>query len=419
MHEDEAPGSLPPPAVVPAPAAAPGWYPDPWSLAPYRWWDGGMWTASITWPSGRAGTLAGGGAVTGAPVPEERRPRLPAWLSPPVLVSAVLVVPLAAISVALEPVILLLALVPLFLVLPVLMWIDRLEPEPRAARFHAFAWGATVAVLVAVIANTIVGLTLGEAAAAVVSAPLVEETMKGLAVVWAVRRREVDGVVDGIVYAGWAGAGFAMVENLEFFLVAADEGALATTFVLRGILTPFAHPLFTMWIGAAIGLAVARRGPGSSRVPSFWHPRRGWWWGWVLAVVLHASWNGSLVWAGETGSGWILVGAALSFVAVFGGAIGLVVKVRRAERDTYLAMAPTLVAHYGLSPAEVGVVGSWRELLTVRRGLPRSERRRFDQMHAALARLAALHARPAGVDRSDEALLVDQLQRARRAPAER
>jgi RsiW-degrading membrane proteinase PrsW (M82 family) len=374
-----------------------------------------MWTASITWPGRR--TPAATDPSTGrgrATLPDgSRRPRLPAWLSPPVLVSGILVVPIAALAVLDEPLILALALVPLLLVLPALRWIDRLEPEPRAARFHAFAWGATVSVLVAVIANTIVALNVSEAAAAVISAPLAEETMKGLAVVWAVRRREVDGVVDGIVYAGWAGVGFAMVENLDYFLAASADGLLATTFVVRGLLTPFAHPLFTMWIGAAIGLAVARRGPGSTRVPSFWHPRRGWWWGWVLAVMLHAAWNGSLVWAGETGSGWILAGAALSFVAVFGGAIGLVATVRRREREQYLAMAPTLVAHYGLSPAEVGVHGSWSELLTARRGLPRSQRRDFDQLHAALARLAALHARPAGVDRADEALLVDQLQRAR------
>jgi uncharacterized protein DUF2510 len=27
---------------------APGWFPDPWQVAPYRWWDGGSWTVAIS-----------------------------------------------------------------------------------------------------------------------------------------------------------------------------------------------------------------------------------------------------------------------------------------------------------------------------------------------------------------------------------
>jgi uncharacterized protein DUF2510 len=28
----------------------PGWYPDPWGVAPYRWWDGATWTANVSPP---------------------------------------------------------------------------------------------------------------------------------------------------------------------------------------------------------------------------------------------------------------------------------------------------------------------------------------------------------------------------------
>lgn len=28
----------------------PGWYPDPWRQAPWRWWDGGRWTAHVSQP---------------------------------------------------------------------------------------------------------------------------------------------------------------------------------------------------------------------------------------------------------------------------------------------------------------------------------------------------------------------------------
>jgi len=72
----------------------------------------------------------------------------------------------------------------------------------------------------------------------------------------ALRRREVDGVTDGIVYAGWVALGFAVVEDMTYFSLTSIEGDLLPVFVVRAILTPFAHPLFTFWIGLALGRAV-------------------------------------------------------------------------------------------------------------------------------------------------------------------
>ncbi len=51
-----------------------------------------------------------------------------------------------------------------------------------------------------------------------ISAPIVEEGAKGLFLVGLLifRRRELDGVVDGIVYAGLTAAGFAFTENILY-----------------------------------------------------------------------------------------------------------------------------------------------------------------------------------------------------------
>ena len=65
---------------------------------------------------------------------------------------------------------------------------DRYEPEPVWMLAIAFIWGATIATAVSAILNTmgglVVGLTISEAAgevfSAVISAPIVEETFKGL-----------------------------------------------------------------------------------------------------------------------------------------------------------------------------------------------------------------------------------------------
>ena len=121
---------------------------------------------------------------------------------------------------------------------------------------------------------------------AIVVAPIVEETCKGAAVllVFLYRRREFDGVVDGIVYAGMAGIGFAFTENVLYLGRAlADSGVdgLAATFVLRCIFGPFAHPLFTMATGVGFGIAVTTR----RRAVRYLAPIVGW----LVAVLLHAS----------------------------------------------------------------------------------------------------------------------------------
>jgi len=39
---------------------AAGWYPDPWSVAPWRWWDGAQWTAGLYGPYGEAWPIGAG-----------------------------------------------------------------------------------------------------------------------------------------------------------------------------------------------------------------------------------------------------------------------------------------------------------------------------------------------------------------------
>jgi RsiW-degrading membrane proteinase PrsW (M82 family) len=374
----------------PAPPVAPGWYPDPWRVAAFRWWDGRVWTPHAVSPT----------PAPGAATP----PRLGSWLSVPVVVGLLLVGPVLGTLLVTSPEIAALALVPLVFVVPVLVWTDRLEPEPRAARAHAFLWGATVAIVVASVVNGVVLATVGEAAAVVGSAPVIEETMKALAVVVAVRRGEVDGPVDGIVYAGWVAAGFAVVENVEYFLTASSDGVLEETFVLRALLTPFTHPLFTAWAGVAIGRAVVRGRPLGTA-----------WWGVAVAMALHAAWNGSLVAFSDQEDTTLLAGAAAAFVGIFVLSVVLLAYVRHDERRDYVAAAPAMAERYGIPAGEVGTFATWRELLAARKRLPKPARQRFDDLHAALARLAALHARSQPVDPAVESRLVGQLETARRA----
>ncbi len=184
--------------------------------------------------------------------------------------------------------------VPLYLALA--LWLDRYEKEPIWMLAGTFIWGATVAVFFSFIFNTInvmiFGSLFGAAAASVmggvVSAPIVEEGAKGLALLilywW--KKDEFDGVVDGVIYAAMVGLGFAMAENFLYygrtFAQGGIEGSLFV-FVLRGLISPFAHPLFTSMIG--IGLGLARQ--SNNTFVKFIAPVAGL----LAAMALHALWN--------------------------------------------------------------------------------------------------------------------------------
>lgn len=190
------------------------------------------------------------------------------------------------------------ALLPVPLLIALVLFVDRLEPEPRANLIFAFAWGAGVAALVAVVINSLgleyvtmpaLGKTVGQYVSATFGAPPVEETLKGLVLILLLRlrRQELDGPTDGIIYAAMVGLGFAMMENISYYIGALLKpeigGAqlLGVTFVVRGVLSPFAHPIFTSMTGIGVAYAASHR--------------RGWWAipvGWFGAMLLHGTWNG-------------------------------------------------------------------------------------------------------------------------------
>ena len=390
----------PPPAVPPPPTGQPiGWYADPWGQPEWRWWDGREWTAH-THPYAPAGPVA---AAAGAG--RRAKPRLPSFLSVPVVIGAVPGVALLVAGGVLVPLAIVLGLVPVLFVAPVLFWIDRVEPEPWSARVHALLWGAFVAGGVSLIVNSVVAIAAGETVAAVVSAPVIEEVTKGLAIVWAVRRHQVDSIMDGIVYAGWAGLGFAVVEDVSYFVVADGDDLLLETFVGRAILTPFAHPLFTAWTGLAMGLAVRSRKPLTSA-----------WWGLLLAVATHALWNGSLALTETEGGVIVAAVALLLFVGLFFATALGVVLLRRRDRNRFVELMPFLTVRYALSPQRAHAHTDRSARRALRRTLDRGDRRAFDHEAAVLARLAALFDRPDPPAHAEEARLVALLEvsRARR-----
>lgn len=191
--------------------------------------------------------------------------------------------------------------VPLYVIL--VLWIDRYEGEPLWMLSTAFFWGALVAPFFAFLFNTSSGLIVGtlasdaqagEAFAAVISAPIVEEIGKAFILVifffW--KKDEFDGVVDGIVYASMAGLGFAMTENILYYgnAAATSGGVLTATVIVRGFFAPFSHPLFTSLTG--IGLGFARQ--STNMAIKILTPIVGL----LMAIFMHSIWNAAAVFGG-------------------------------------------------------------------------------------------------------------------------
>ncbi|WP_298804510.1 PrsW family intramembrane metalloprotease [uncultured Pseudokineococcus sp.] len=256
-----------------------------------------------------------------------------------------------------------LALLPVLLVGAAFLWLDRYEAEPPGLLLVALGWGGGVATAIALAVNTQASVLLdasgepGPVSLGVV-APLTEEIAKALGVVAVLllRRREFDGVVDGVVYAGMVGIGFAFVENVLYFsgaLVAGGTQQLAVTFVLRAVVSPFAHPLFTVVVGAAIGAAVARRGRARWLLPVG---------GLAVAVLLHGAWNLSTF----APLGFPVVYLALQ-VPVFAGVVVLVVLARRREGRVLRQHLAAYADAGWLTPAEARMAASLPERRRARR----------------------------------------------------
>ena len=150
--------------------------------------------------------------------------------------------------------------------------LDLYEREPLPLLAAAFVWGAVAATTLSAIGNAGWGLTVArlggpEFAArwtAALTAPVVEELLKGCGVVliYLIARDEVDDVMDGFVYGAICGLGFAIVEDVVYFMAVfgGQPGGVLQGFWLRVVASGlYGHVLYTGLIGMAVGIVVSRR----------------------------------------------------------------------------------------------------------------------------------------------------------------
>jgi protease PrsW len=327
--------------------------------------------------------------------------------------------------------------------------LDLYEREPLSLAIGAFAWGAVAATALALDASgwdQVLAQAFGASFAArwgpAIAAPLVEETLKGagLVLLYLIARDEVDDVMDGFVYGALCGLGFAVVEDVVYFMAAfggTPAGVLQGFYVRVLSSGLYGHVLYTSLTGMGIGYVVSRR----QQVPLARRMTVGL--GLFAAGVLgHMLWNAPVLDLTPTapihGVGWLLVPLDLAVKGVpLLVVVTLAVSLARGRERRWLDAALALeVGRDGISVEELDVLRvPARRRATVaamRRRAGRGAADLLKRLHREQVNLAMLATRVA--DRDDPALVLQRAfcrslrlaldavpgaAAARRAPAER
>ncbi len=256
---------------------------------------------------------------------------------------------------------------PVFLLVYVL---DLYEREPISLVIGAFLWGAVAATTLAGFANDGWGLVVArvggpEFAArwtAALTAPFVEEALKGLGVVliYLISPGEIDDMMDGFVYGAVCGLGFAVIEDVFYFMgvFGGHPSGILQGFFVRVVASGlYSHVLYTGLVGMGIGYFVSRR----QRRP--FRRRLGVVAGLSAAAVLgHFLWNSPLLdlfparpW---TGTDWLMIPIATSVkgLPLLGFVALAVILARRRERKWLRGALATEIGTGGVRADELAIL---------------------------------------------------------------
>lgn len=261
---------------------------------------------------------------------------------------------------ALSWILLILYIIPVALVV---RWIDLYEREPRSLVIGAFLWGALVGPLFAGFGNDLWGLVitrLGGAEfasnwSAALTAPPIEEIYKwlGVVLIYLIARLEIDDLADGFVYGAIVGLGFAVVEDIFYFIFVfgGDVSSVIEGFLVRVVGSGlYGHVTFTGISGIGLAYFVTRAGHASlaKRIAVAAGLL-------LLAMFAHFVWNSPLF----DDLPLLLYGAVKGLPFL----IGLIVLVILARRREKVALGEVLAGEIGRG----GVTATELDLLRDRR----------------------------------------------------
>lgn len=263
---------------------------------------------------------------------------------------------------------------------------DFMEREPPLLMATGFFWGAIVSTTTAMPGNrALLGLTAKLVSpdfamvwGPAIASPFVEELLKalGLVMIILVARKQINSVLDGMVYGALIGLGFQVVENIFYALNAVEMrnagdqvGPVVATFFLRGFLAGlWSHTLFSALAGAGIAWFLVRKDEPA------WMRWGGLAVGLGLAWGIHFVWNSPLLMDGFGAQGLgLLVGLLLKGLPALFLVMALLWVARHREASYYIDQLarlrdPTIVTE--------------EELRTLRHGHLRADARKYGEARA-------------------------------------
>ncbi len=249
-------------------------------------------------------------------------------------------------------------------------FLDLYEREPLSLVVGALLWGAIAATSMAGIANQgwgrVVARVSGPAFAsqwtAALTAPWVEEILKaaGVVLIYLIARSEVDDEMDGFVYGAVCGLGFAVVEDVFYFIgvFGGSPSAVVAGFYIRVVSSGlYGHVLYTGLAGIGIAYFVSHKDevPRSRRLLVAG--------GLFLAAVAgHFFWDSP--WLDlfpshlHTATDWLQIplAAAVKGAPLLAFVVVAVVLARRRERRWLGAALGSEVGLVGVTEGELGIL---------------------------------------------------------------
>lgn len=199
------------------------------------------------------------------------------------------------------------------------IWIRNTEKYHRErwiSIFLCFFWGATIAIIAAVILEYILHFSLIPSfkdpsilglITVVIIAPIVEEFTKPLALRLKTVKKELDELEDGLIYGAVAGLGFSATENLVYGFTFLDVSLLyfLVLIVIRSFGACLLHASATAWTGYGYGKYIMKQSTFLRILPYFF-----------LAILVHALYNSLLSFDFIGASAGLFAALMVSFVTI-------------------------------------------------------------------------------------------------------
>lgn len=204
----------------------------------------------------------------------------------------------------------------------------------------SFLWGGLAFVLSFFVNNTVLNL-VSYTTLVVFAAPIIEEILKSLVLIYHVRQPDFTYFVDGAIYGFAAGTAFAVFENMLYLSNGAGGSASLTLAVSRAFSVSLMHGTSSALVGIALGRF--RFGRGSTKLAALLA-------GWIAAIGFHMLFNYVVTfWQGS----WLLATAV--FLGI-GGVITIVLFIFWGLVEERHWLRETLNLELGVSAGETAVI---------------------------------------------------------------